>query len=209
MSFGDQRQGVYRTALNGALVAAVAGGTIGATVGILRNAPVKQYTLSTSLNCSFFTATFLIIRDTFSSHQRRKDSTFGLKDSQTRDREDLVSSTLAGATTGGLLSAVYRGPRGVLPGAVMFGLLCGTLQAALTAGNRWRQDAILNRNVAVESIASSEKPKMRISEYFHMPSWVPIRMMTDDEFEHMLDTRLKTLEDELRDIELEIQKKNR
>lgn len=38
---------------------ALAGGTVGATAAVLTNAPVKQYALSTSLNCGMFSATFL------------------------------------------------------------------------------------------------------------------------------------------------------
>lgn len=50
----------------------------------------------------------IVVRQTFAKHQRSKNPKFGLKDSQTRDLDDLTSSVLAGATTGGLLSAVYR-----------------------------------------------------------------------------------------------------
>ena len=34
------------------------GATTGATVAILRNAPIKQYTITTALNCGVFGATF-------------------------------------------------------------------------------------------------------------------------------------------------------
>jgi hypothetical protein len=37
---------------------ALAGATTGATIAVLKNAPVKQYTISTGLNCGVFGATF-------------------------------------------------------------------------------------------------------------------------------------------------------
>lgn len=49
-----------------------------------------------------------MVRETFITYQRQKNAQFGLKDSQTKDVDALISSTLAGATTGGLLSAVFR-----------------------------------------------------------------------------------------------------
>lgn len=36
----------------------LAGATTGATIAVLKNAPVKQYTVSTGLNCGVFGATF-------------------------------------------------------------------------------------------------------------------------------------------------------
>ncbi|KAI8148039.1 hypothetical protein BJV82DRAFT_594381 [Fennellomyces sp. T-0311] len=141
-----------------------------------------------------------VVRETFANHQRSKNPQFGLKDSETRDRDDLVSSTLAGATTGGLLSAVFRGPKGVLPGSVMFGIICAAGQTVYTMGNRWRQDAIL------DAASPSGLPQKSIWESFSLPTWVPIRMLSDQEYEEMLDTRLKTLEMEVKEIEQELRK---
>jgi hypothetical protein len=49
-----------------------------------------------------------VVRETFISYQRQKNAQFGLKDSQTKDLDALISSAMAGATTGGLLSAAFR-----------------------------------------------------------------------------------------------------
>jgi hypothetical protein len=48
------------------------------------------------------------MREAFLAFQRSKNPQFGLKDSQTQDADALFSSAVAGATTGGLLSAVAR-----------------------------------------------------------------------------------------------------
>ena len=37
---------------------ALAGATTGATIAVLKNAPVKQWAVSTGLNCGVFGATF-------------------------------------------------------------------------------------------------------------------------------------------------------
>ncbi|KAI9267859.1 hypothetical protein BY458DRAFT_573016 [Sporodiniella umbellata] len=101
------------------------GATTGATMAVLKNAPIKQFSISTGLSCSVFGATFFcktstllnwliftlfvkVVRETFISYQRQQNTQFGLKDSETRDIDALISSTMAGATTGGLLSAAFR-----------------------------------------------------------------------------------------------------
>lgn len=50
----------------------------------------------------------LVIRESFLSYQQSKNPYYGLKNSETRDIDTLISSTMAGTTTGGLLSAAYR-----------------------------------------------------------------------------------------------------
>ena len=79
----------------------------------------------------------------------------------------------------------------------MFGTICAAMQAVYTTGNRWRQEAILD----APEVEQEQKP---IWESFSMPSWSPIRMISDDEYEEMLDTRLKTLEAEVEEIEREL-----
>ncbi|KAG2221254.1 hypothetical protein INT45_012375 [Circinella minor] len=197
MSLIDRVKQTSHNVLTGTSLAVLGGATTGATVAILKNAPIKQYTITTALNCGVFGATFFIVRETFANHQRSKNPRFGLKDSQTRDFDDLMSSTLAGATTGGLLSAVYRGPKGVLSGAIMFGTICAAMQAVYTTGNRWRQETIL-------IAPTSEEEQKSIWESFSMPSWSPIRMISEDEYKELLDTRLKTLEAEVEEIEREL-----
>ncbi|KAI8373420.1 hypothetical protein EDC96DRAFT_499257 [Choanephora cucurbitarum] len=46
----------------GSSLAAIAGGSTGATFAVLKNASVKQWTISTGLNCGVFGATFFCKR---------------------------------------------------------------------------------------------------------------------------------------------------
>ncbi|KAI8380173.1 hypothetical protein BD560DRAFT_324491 [Blakeslea trispora] len=56
----------------GSSLAAIVGGTTGATFAVLKNAPVKQWTISTSLNCGVFGATFFC-KGFFSIHKKTID----------------------------------------------------------------------------------------------------------------------------------------
>ncbi|KAG1553393.1 hypothetical protein G6F49_002796 [Rhizopus delemar] len=171
------------------------GATTGATMAVLRNAPVKQYCISTGLSCGVFGATFFLVRETFISYQRQKNAQFGLKDSQTKDLDALISSAMAGATTGGLLSAAFRGPKAAVSGTVMFGAICTGLQIIYTAGNNWRQEAIINQD------KTEHKASTSFLKQFHLPTWFPIHQISEEEYNDLLDTRLKTLEAELAELE--------
>ncbi|KAJ8656684.1 hypothetical protein O0I10_007531 [Lichtheimia ornata] len=198
----DHNRSAIKTVFTGSLIA---GGTVGATAAVLTNAPVKQYALSTSLNCGMFSATFLIIRKTFVDYNHSKYGEHLPSLSKASQRSDLINSTLAGATTGGLLSAVYRGPKGVIPGAIIFGTICGVFQSMYSAGNQWRQNAIIKANS--DRLNPSPSTSKNVFEEFSLPSWVPIRTISDEEYSELLDTRLKTLDDEMRDIEHKLKQK--
>lgn len=102
---------------------------------------------------------------------------------------------------------MYTGGRsGVVPGSIMFGVLCGVGQFLISAGNRWRQDIILRENNPMN--AEKSPPSLHFKEtfrnYLRMPSWSPIRMISDEEYNELLDARLKALEMEVRELDREI-----
>lgn len=157
-----------------------------------------------------------MVRETFISYQRQKNVQFGLKDSETRDIDALFSSAMAGGTTGGLLSAAYRGPKSVVSGAVMFGAICTGLQVVYTAGNNWRQQSILKSGKldgpAILPVITTkkqyevegEKKGFSLLQHINLPSWFPIHQLSEDEYNELLDTKLQTLEAELAELEKKI-----
>ncbi|ORZ23201.1 hypothetical protein BCR42DRAFT_404232 [Absidia repens] len=186
-------------------VSVLAGATTGATLAVLKNKSVKAYAASTGINCGVFGATFFIIRESFLSYQRKQNPSYGLKDSETRDIDDLVSSAMAGVTTGGLLSATFRGSRGVLPGCLLFGTICTGGQLLYSAANRWRQDTIINSGY-MNLPADKDIPTKKLWDYIEIPSWSPVRKLSNDEYNALLDSKLKTLEEEVKQIEREMQR---
>ncbi|CAO3652617.1 unnamed protein product [Cunninghamella blakesleeana] len=111
---------------------------------------------------------------------------------------------MAGTTTGGLLSAAFRGARGVLPGSIMFGSICAGGQILYSAFNRWRQDTIIKKGY-MDLSPDQEIPTKKIWDYIQIPSWSPIRKLTNEEYNKLLDDQLKSLEKEIQQIEKEIQ----
>lgn len=74
-----------------------------------------------------------------------------------------------------------------------------------SAGNQWRQNAIIKANS--DRLNPSPSTSKNVFEEFSLPSWVPIRTISDEEYSELLDTRLKTLDDEMRDIEHKLKQK--
>lgn len=157
-----------------------------------------------------------MVRETFITYQRKQNSQFGLKDSETRDIDALFSSAMAGATTGGLLSAAYKGPKSVVSGAVMYGAICSGLQLMYTAGNNWRQRSILESGLdrpmeqqQLKIEGGGPKEGFSFLKYINLPSWFPIHQLSEEEYNDLLDTKLKTLEAELAQLEKQIQSSKR
>ncbi|KAI8074836.1 hypothetical protein BC940DRAFT_286754 [Gongronella butleri] len=179
------------------------GATVGATIAVLRNAPVKPYAVTMGLSAGVYGVTFHAIRESFLMYQRKQNAQFGLSDSQTRDFDDLFSSAMAGASAGGLLSAMYRGRRGVIPGAVMFGLLSVGLEMASISSNKWRQETIMRERL-MELAPNEPLPTRRVWDYIEIPAWSPVRKISEEEYEDILDRRLKELEKQVKQIEREM-----
>ena len=79
------------------------------------------------------------------------------------------------------------------------------IQSAYSAGNQWRQNAIIKANS--DPLDPSSTTSKSVFEEFSLPTWVPIRTISDEEYSELLDTRLKTLDEEMRDIEHKIKQK--
>ncbi|RUS34203.1 hypothetical protein BC938DRAFT_481884 [Jimgerdemannia flammicorona] len=154
------------------------------------------------------------VRESFLAYQRRQNPRFGLKDSQTRDADDLFSSAMAGGTTGGLLYSLVRGPKGVLPGFFVFSLLCTAGQAVYTVANRYRQSLILQSPVhegddafAHEQYQPSTTTKGKwkaLWDLLEVPEWSPVRRLTDEEYKAILDAKLMELEEEVEWLDREL-----
>lgn len=58
----------------------------------------------------------------------------------------------------------------------------------------------------MELPADKDIPTKKIWEYIEIPSWSPVRKLSNDEYNALLDAKLKTLEDEVKQIEREMRR---
>ncbi|KAL1917513.1 uncharacterized protein VTP21DRAFT_3906 [Calcarisporiella thermophila] len=182
--------------ITGTGVLALVGATTAGTIAILKNKPPLTYATMTGLNCGIFGVTFFGIRETFLAYQRIKNPQFGLKNSQTRDADDLFSSGMAGATTGALFSTLQKGPRAGIGGFILFGALSTAVQFLYTTGRHVRQEAILNAHREHSGGNETHESKQEGSK-LKIESWSPLRKISDEEYIAHLEARLRKVNEDI------------
>ncbi|KAG0371088.1 hypothetical protein BC939DRAFT_500250 [Gamsiella multidivaricata] len=199
---------VGKDLVKGTMVAGVAGATAGTMLGILRQQPVAKYAFSGALNASLFGMTFIAFRESFLRFQRNKNPYFGFKDSQTMDIDQLWSSTIAGACTGGILSALARGPKAVPSGTFMFGAMAMSGQWIYTKTRRYRQDTILASTTDdVQSAAHSRRSRDAVGS--GILNVLPVHRTDVDDYEIRLREKLEKIEREQKMLEDETLRRKR
>ncbi|KAG0024655.1 hypothetical protein BGZ80_011323 [Entomortierella chlamydospora] len=175
---------VGKDLVKGTLVAGVAGATAGASIAF---------------------------RESFLRFQRNKNPYYGFKDSQTMEIDQLWSSTVAGACTGGVLSALARGPKTVPSGTFMFGALAFGGQWILNKANRYRQEKILE-TIPLESTTAQAKG-IHADSREHVGTGLlkvlPVHRTDVDDYEKRLLQKLELIEREQKILEEEVLRRKR
>ncbi|KAF9927702.1 hypothetical protein FBU30_002966 [Linnemannia zychae] len=197
---------VTKNLLKGTAIAGLTGATAGGIIGILKHKPVGAYAFSGGLNASLFGMTFIAFRESFLRLQREKNPYYGLKDSQTMDIDQLWSSTLAGAFTGGILAALSRGAKAVPSGTFMFGVMGMGGQWVLTKINRYRQDKIITTTVPLDALPASRYDS-RDSVGTGLLNILPVRKTDVDIYEARLRHKLDLIEKEQAILNEEVQRR--
>ncbi|KAF9327156.1 hypothetical protein BG006_009490 [Podila minutissima] len=200
-SWNNADKEVGKDLVKGTLIAGAMGATVGAALGIMRQQPVPSYAFSGGLNASLFGMTFIAFRESFLRFQRSKNPYFGLKDSQTQAVDELWSSTVAGAFTGGILSALARGPKAVPSGTFMFGAMACGGQWIYSKASRYRQNQILAANPDLESTLQ-KKNKNAIGN--GILNVLPVHRTEVDDYETRLRNKLHNIELEQKMLEEEV-----
>jgi hypothetical protein len=105
------------------------------------------------------------------------------------------ASTIAGAFTGFSLGMMFRGPRNVLPGTIMFTLFGWTGQKGYNyLDSRNSQDL---REQAQLKAKGEDKPKDTLVQKFAKSKWSPMSVLTDEQYEEMLQEKLLKVEAEI------------
>ncbi|ORZ25000.1 hypothetical protein BCR41DRAFT_420231 [Lobosporangium transversale] len=212
---------VGKDLVKGTLISGVVGASAGGVIGILRQQPVGQYAFSGGLNASLFGMTFIAFRESFLRFQRNKNPYFGLKDSQTMEIDQLWSSTIAGACTGGILAALARGSKAVPSGTFMFGVMALGGQWIWSKTNRYRQDRILATIPQIEqsethqtittSVAKTTTgaPRDRDAVGTGLLKVLPVHRTDVDEYEAKLRQKLELIEQEQKMLQEEVLRRKR
>ncbi|KAF9415393.1 hypothetical protein BGZ94_000114 [Podila epigama] len=209
-SWNNVDKEVGKNLIKGTFLAGATGATVGAAIGILKQQPVPSYAFSGGLNASLFGMTFIAFRESFLRFQRSKNPYYGLKDSQTAAIDQLWSSTVAGAFTGGILSALARGPKAVPSGTFMFGAMAFGGQWIYSKASRYRQDRILLSNPEVYASTPSLQAESHDDAIgTGILKVLPVHRTDVDDYEAKLRAKLRNIEQEQKMLEDELLRRKR
>jgi hypothetical protein len=113
------------------------------------------------------------------------------------------ASAMAGGFTGFSLGFLFRGPRNVIPGTIMFTLFGWTGQHAYNFLDKRNSQEL--REKAQLKARGGDKPKDNFMQRIAKSKWSPMSVLTDEQYEDMLQERLLQVEAEIAIVDEKIE----
>jgi hypothetical protein len=113
------------------------------------------------------------------------------------------ASTIAGAFTGCSLGILLRGPRNVIPGTIMFTLFGWSGQKGYNYLDKRNSQEL--REQAQLKAMGEDRPKETLVQKFAKSKWSPMSVLTDEQYEDMLQEKLLKVEAEIAIIDERIE----
>ncbi|KAG9516597.1 hypothetical protein KCU93_g9062, partial [Aureobasidium melanogenum] len=171
-----QAESMIGPALKIGALSGAAGFVTGSVAGVIRNSPPLLFGLGSGIQWFGLGTTYWGTRSfIFQAWDTGKGLT----------KSDKVSaSTIAGGVAGSGVGLLTRGPRNVIPGAIMFSLF-GFL--GQTVSNSYDKT----------ELPASDEPQLNFWQRFASLKWMPVTVLKDGEYEDMLRERQLKLEAEI------------
>ncbi|PVU90641.1 hypothetical protein BB559_001007 [Furculomyces boomerangus] len=209
----------------GTLTCSAIGGSLGASYAILKYVrPIRKPAFAMAGSWGAIGLLFFVARQSLLFEQREKNVAYQIKPSQTKDSDELFSSTTAG------------GKKGIVFGMAMLGVVSYGTQKIYTSFYRYRQRFILkkleiNENTTSEnnintdgSSESEDNSNMYVDVEYEptsvggkmrrfaekgvldkFPKWFPLKTLTHHEYVQILDVRKQEIIERLVEIDDELQ----
>ena len=119
-------------------------------------------------------------------------------------KDRLKASALAGGITGGTIGGLFRGPRNIIPGTIMFTLFGSLGQTVFNA-----LDARHSKQVASDIQAAAEGKtlgKKRFWERVAEMKWSPLTAVSDEDYGNLLKEKLLRVEAEIALVDEEMER---
>ncbi|KAH0346065.1 hypothetical protein KCU81_g4155, partial [Aureobasidium melanogenum] len=171
-----QAESIIGPALKVGALSGAAGFVTGSVAGVIRNSPPLLFGIGSGIQWFGLGTTFWGTRSfIFQAWDTGKGLT----------KSDKVSaSTIAGGVAGSGVGLLTRGPRNVIPGAIMFSLF-GFL--GQTVSNSYDKT----------NLPASDEPQLNLWQKFASLKWMPVTVLKDGEYEDMLREKQLKLEAEI------------
>ncbi|KAI5205124.1 hypothetical protein E4T39_03161 [Aureobasidium subglaciale] len=185
-------ESIIGPALKIGALSGAAGFVTGGVAGVIRNSPPLLFAIGSSVQWFGLGTTYWGQLDRFLSHIsmlinlgtrsfifQAWDTGKGLTKS-----DKASASTIAGGVAGSGVGLLTRGPRNAIPGAIMFSFFGFIGQ---TVANRFDKT----------DLPASDEPRLNFWQRFASLKWMPVTVLDDSEYEHMLRERQLKLEAEI------------
>ncbi|KAF2851554.1 hypothetical protein T440DRAFT_394520 [Plenodomus tracheiphilus IPT5] len=187
---------VARPALVVGAVSAVPGLTIGALYGTLRTKTPVLFSLVSGAQWSIIGTTFWgartsILNSTGLSNWWKSTRAVPsqLSDDYTHTQDDKIrASAIAGAFTGSSLGLLFRGPRNVIPGTIMFTLFGWAGQHGYNYLDA-RNSTEIKQNAELKA-KGEDRPKESLMHRFAKSKWSPMTVLSDEEYERLMQEKM-------------------
>jgi hypothetical protein len=200
---------LYRHLAN--FVSAIPGLATGAFYGTLRTQTPALFAIFSGAQCFAIGTTFWMTRSAILNHTGLLNWWNITRGASMHPRNDLNpslpdkvrASTVAGAFTGFSLGLLFRGPRNVIPGTLMFSLFGWSGQQGYNYLDSRNSQEL--REQAQLRAQGELKPKDNIVQKFAKSKWSPMSVLTDEQYEAMLQEKLLNVEAQIAIIDERIE----
>lgn len=183
----------------------------GALYGTLRTQTPTLFAIFSGAQCFAIGSTFWLTRTSILNHAGLLNWWNITRGAPVHVRNDLNpslsdkvrASTIAGAFTGFSLGLLFRGPRNVIPGTLMFTLFGWTGQQSYNYLDKRNSQEL--REQAQLKAEPDYKPKDTLVQRFAKSKWSPMSVLTDEQYEEMLQEKLLKVEAEIAIIDERIE----
>ncbi|KAF2190244.1 hypothetical protein K469DRAFT_699849 [Zopfia rhizophila CBS 207.26] len=127
-------------------------------------------------------------------------------DLTTTPQDKVYASSVSGTVTGVSLGLIFRGPRNVIPGAIMFTLFGFGGQHAYNYLDRRNTEEVQKSKEEIEKEKRVETEKGNWLQRMGRSKWSPMTVLTDEEYEKMLQNKLLAVEADIALIDEKIEK---
>jgi hypothetical protein len=175
----------------------VPGITIGALYGTWRTDIPRLFAIVSSVQ--WFTAgtTFWAVRSGILDQTRvinwwnitRGAPLREVPDTPPTQADKIRASTISGGITGAVMGMVFRGPRNVIPGSIMFTLFGYTGQHAYNFFDRRNTEKLIKQDVEKQK-PLEEQENLNWLQRVAKKKWSPFSNLTDEQYESMLNEKL-------------------
>lgn len=119
-------------------------------------------------------------------------------------KDRLTASTVAGGMTGGAIGGLFRGPRNVIPGTIMFTLFGYLGQTVYNTLDARHSEQLASDAQAVAE--GKEKDGKRFWERVAEMKWSPLKVLSDEDYGKMLKEKLLRVEAEIALVDEEVER---